>query len=440
MPARKMTILAALFWAIIVSGETGIGQEVFSENSRIGAPGFQVDCTQFKADSAGLNRLEIYYRIFNNNLQFLKVGNEFRATYEINIAVYDENGKQITAHSREKSLSLASYEKTTSDKDYRTSQFNLLLPQGKYKIACSLIDRNTGNSLSNDLRVNLHKYGGRIPELSGIEFAQTVDTVMYDSIFVKGDKTIIPSVDRRYGGDSAGVLLYYQEIYQGDDRKENVKIETQILDRKLDAVYRDTLTSISTPDGIIRQIRRVSLTGIKAGNYTLEVILKGRRDRIISSIKEPFSIYWSPIAMVRNDFDKAITQLKYIATSQEMKEFKKAQTPEEKIELWNKFWYSRDPSPGTPENELRSDYYRRIEYANRYFTVLKREGWLTDRGMVFITYGEPDQVEDFPFELNKKAYQIWYFYHSDKVRKFIFVDEWGDGDYILQYPYDGISQ
>jgi GWxTD domain-containing protein len=120
-----------------------------------------------------------------------------------------------------------------------------------------------------------------------------------------------------------------------------------------------------------------------------------------------------------------------------MKAFKKAVTPDEKLRLWNDFWLKRDPTPGTPENEAKREYYRRIEYANVHFSILRKEGWLTDRGMVYITYGEPDQIEDHPFDIDSKAYQIWDYYQASDVRRFLFIDEWGDGDYRLQYPYDG---
>ena len=38
----------------------------------------------------------------------------------------------------------------------------------------------------------------------------------------------------------------------------------------------------------------------------------------------------------------------------------------------------------------------------------------------------------------RSPYQIWYYYSSGRYRKFLFVDENQDGDYRLQFPYDGI--
>ena len=44
---------------------------------------------------------------------------------------------------------------------------------------------------------------------------------------------------------------------------------------------------------------------------------------------------------------------------------------------------------------LMRNYFRRVELANRFFTSYK-EGWKTDRGMIYIIFGVPDEV--FRFE------------------------------------------
>jgi GWxTD domain-containing protein len=44
--------------------------------------------------------------------------------------------------------------------------------------------------------------------------------------------------------------------------------------------------------------------------------------------------------------------------------------------------------------ELIKNYFRRVELANQYFSSYK-EGWKTDRGMIYIVYGLPDNVFKF---------------------------------------------
>src|ERR1700734_4090185 len=80
----------------------------------------------------------------------------------------------------------------------------------------------------------------------------------------------------------------------------------------------------------------------------------------------------------------------YIITDEERSAFKQANNDEEREQFIEQFWLRRDPSPDTEENEYREEHYRRIAYANDNFAS-GIPGWRTDRGMVYIKYGAPDE-------------------------------------------------
>lgn len=85
----------------------------------------------------------------------------------------------------------------------------------------------------------------------------------------------------------------------------------------------------------------------------------------------------------------------YIITDEEKKAFKNLQTDEEREQFIEQFWLRRDPSPDSQENEYKEEHYRRIAYANeRYASGIP--GWKTDRGMIYITFGPPDEIESHP--------------------------------------------
>jgi GWxTD domain-containing protein len=85
----------------------------------------------------------------------------------------------------------------------------------------------------------------------------------------------------------------------------------------------------------------------------------------------------------------------YIITDEERKAFKQLQTDEERQQFIEQFWLRRDPTPDTEENEYREEHYRRIAYANEQFAS-GVPGWKTDRGMIYIKYGPPDEREEHP--------------------------------------------
>jgi GWxTD domain-containing protein len=64
--------------------------------------------------------------------------------------------------------------------------------------------------------------------------------------------------------------------------------------------------------------------------------------------------------------------------------------------------------------ELMRNYFRRVEWANNYFSSYK-EGWKTDRGMIFILFGLPDEL--FRFEDR----EVWNFNNKAVKATFSFV-------------------
>jgi hypothetical protein len=78
------------------------------------------------------------------------------------------------------------------------------------------------------------------------------------------------------------------------------------------------------------------------------------------------------------------------------------------------------------------EYYRRVAFANRSFTTF-RDGWKTDRGMVYIILGPPDEIERRPFNRGNKPYVVWSYYRYN--REFVFLDDTGYGEYRLLSPF-----
>ncbi len=82
-----------------------------------------------------------------------------------------------------------------------------------------------------------------------------------------------------------------------------------------------------------------------------------------------------------------IEPLGYLASQDELAEMRSAEKP--KVAL-DDFWIK---CGGNVEKarELIRIYYTRVLYSNYYFTSYK-EGWRTERGMIYIIYGPPDKV------------------------------------------------
>jgi GWxTD domain-containing protein len=85
----------------------------------------------------------------------------------------------------------------------------------------------------------------------------------------------------------------------------------------------------------------------------------------------------------------------YIITDAERKAFAQLGNDDEREQFIEQFWLRRDPTPDTVENEFKEEHYRRLAYANERFAS-GIPGWKTDRGMIYIKYGPPDEIESHP--------------------------------------------
>ncbi len=401
---------------------------------------FAIDYALFKADSTDkISRIEIYYQILNAALNFEAKDDIYEAQYEITIDLFKDN-KKYDSYTYDQVVRVAEKSKTRSKFDYRTNQVNFLVDEGKYKVIIRLYDPVSRKEKTRKFKIKVKKYNSKRPSISDIEMVQGIAPVTdKNSIFDKGDRQLIPSVRNKYGVSGNTSIYFYLELYQGTEPIPEVRVETVLRHEGKGMLYRDSLTSVFNSP-IERQFRQISIEDLRPGKYELIVTLHGKRNKKIAARYKDFEIAWTPEALIRYNYKVLVKQIELIASREEVKGLKNKETYEERLAAFNKFWDGQDPTPGTYENEAKDEFYRRVAVANHNFSYLFGNGWSTDRGRIYIMYGQPDQIDDFPIVSNRRPYQEWYYYQNSKYLKFVFVDLNEDGDYRLVYPYDGLYQ
>jgi len=139
-------------------------------------------------------------------------------------------------------------------------------------------------------------------------------------------------------------------------------------------------------------------------------------------------------------------EVPYIITAEERASFKKLSTDDEREQFIENFWERRNPNPGSPENEFKEEYYRRIAYANEHYAS-GIPGWRTDRGRIYIMYGPADEVDAHPSggsymrpqeegggETSTYPFETWRYRYIDGIGTNIeleFVDPTMTGEYHL---------
>ena len=98
------------------------------------------------------------------------------------------------------------------------------------------------------------------------------------------------------------------------------------------------------------------------------------------------------------------------------------------------FWHitvPRDENSNSNKNEFYRNYMQRIELSNQKYASMGRQGWKTDRGRIFLLYGEPSEIERYPNQLETRPYEIWQYTEIEGGIYFVFADLTGFSDYTL---------
>jgi GWxTD domain-containing protein len=124
-----------------------------------------------------------------------------------------------------------------------------------------------------------------------------------------------------------------------------------------------------------------------------------------------------------------LSTVRYVITKQERKIFSNLPA-EERDKFKEEFWKKRDPDPTTEENEYKQTYFERIERANELFTSEGRNGWLTDRGRVYVLLGPPERRDVYPtgYSFYGPPVEVWVY----GFFPIVFIDQYRVGTYKIE--------
>jgi len=99
----------------------------------------------------------------------------------------------------------------------------------------------------------------------------------------------------------------------------------------------------------------------------------------------------------------------------------------------NQYWKENDENPTTRSNETRAEIVRRWQFANDNFSEVAQvtDGWKTDRGRIYITYGPWGERDSFPVPFGGLPFEVWWYRSLDEGLEFVFQDRHRIGEYRL---------
>ncbi|MBI9032789.1 GWxTD domain-containing protein [bacterium] len=242
------------------------------------------------------------------------------------------------------------------------------------------------------------------------------------------------SVDKNQHFSKLYMLLklqdYYLEVLSWDEVKDSSDVylyqlyKEKIHDLKLISESKEERKVTDFPDTskLDQKLNKQSILPDFTNNY-IEFTLDGKLYQQEITLAKQLNSFQR-----KYSWDDQLEQIKYIVNDRKWKEINrnsKLNQSEKVLEFWDSF----NPSNST-KNELQEIFYNRILIADQKFSVHKyKNGWQTDRGRIYIKFGEPDEISVDNFPIDKYPTQTWYYYLLNKT--FHFYDRTRIEDYQL---------
>jgi len=380
------------------------------------------DFLNFAGEKSIQTRVDVFIQVPYNEIQFVKTEKGFAAGYSVTISVFNEDKSTLLSEKTfNEKIEIKNFEQTISGSNFNLSLRSFNLSSGTYLIRTEIEDKDSRKTSSSENKFEVRDFTGS----SGISDMMLVAK----KTVVDGSNKILPNVSRNVLTKKEGIPLFF-EVYK--NQPGDVKINFKIFENE-NRIY-DSTEVKKIDSGTTQIFFTIKELELGLGNYIIQLAVVDADDKIIGTTKKSFLSRWPGVPSSIKDLDKAIKQLVYIATEDEIEKIEETENRDEKVKEYLNFWKKKDPTPQTEDNPIFDEYYRRVFYANEKFSHYI-EGWKTDRGMVFIILGPPNNVDRHPFEFNTKPYEVWEYY--DLNRQFVFVDETGFGDYRLITPMYG---
>lgn len=423
-----------------------ISQFVYSQDI-----GFDFDYAQFGYDSTS-NFVEFYYVFEQSKLLPINKNDKSFVEAFLKITIIDSASNDTIINNRW----IVQHELTSQSNSSQSlvGVISFIIPKGVYKCSLEGSDINfPSNRKSIDEFLRINPFRKQDLSISDIQLASKMiqGSDNTNSIFYKNSFEIIP-IPNLVFSENQPVLFFYTEIYNLKDKSyliENFRLNEIILNSRGKIVSRkDKVLSRKTDTRV--EVGSFVLSKFPTDTYTLIVSIIDTLNNVGVNSSKRFFVYnpnvidsdtsfatLKPIlsstfgAMSEEELDDIFAKSKYIASSGEIDKYNKLKGEESKREFLFDFWNTRDNNPATTENEYFYDYLKRIELSNQRYNSMQKQGWKTDRGRVYIIYGEPSEIERYPNQIESRPYEIWHYNDIEGGIFFIFADLTGFSEYTL---------
>jgi GWxTD domain-containing protein len=328
-----------------------------------------------------------------------------------------------------------------------------VVPQGKYSISIHANDSKNPNfkKIIQDT-IEIKSFDQGKYSISDIQLATSIKQENADtkSIFYKNTLEVTPNPSILFTNLSP-VFFYYSELYNLNLKDSGAEFNLQkILQNSAGKIIYINSKTVKQSKNSVVEIGHINLSKYPTGSYDFILNLSDpiSKQSFVSAkrfyLYNPKVVDSSSVSEIKagvsgsefgiyteEECDKMFREIKYIATGAEIDLYGKFKTLSAKREFLFEFWAQRNKDASSQKNKYKEDYMKRVEYANTNYGSNKREGYLTDRGRVYLKYGQPDQKDLYSNEAQLKPYEVWFYNQIEGGVYFYFGDLSGFGNFVL---------
>jgi GWxTD domain-containing protein len=338
----------------------------------------------------------------SRGLSFTHTGSDYRATYSVDADVRAGSGAaapQAAQVQAQESVVVPNFRETTRTDESVLFQQVLRLAPGSYRL--SLRVRDGGSSRVVEDTATL-----RVPRLDS---AGTATPLPYYEMVVRPAVSEVPRLlatpraTVTFGRDS--VLPMYLEAYGGRQVYAAARAEGGTT------VWRDTVTLEARGGSLASGVVNVPVALLGIGPATVEVWQAGARD----TARAPVFVSFGD-ELPAATFEDMLSYLRFFTSPQRLEALRRAPLAERGV-AWRAFLEATDPDPVQPGHEGLQQYFARIAVANQRYRQEGGPGWLTDRGMVYAAFGDPEQIyEPNPTSVGSRNRPQYWIYRERRLQ------------------------
>jgi GWxTD domain-containing protein len=369
----------------------------------------------------------ISYKIPFSQLVFVRDGGVFKAGIKFYIEAQSDSGEILYRGFDERNVTSEFYDETISPDIY----LNGLL---SFSTEISNISLSPEVELSNLKRTfNLPSKNLEFPNLENsvilnpisVEVVQNEDNSAFKLNNFSG---YLPFSDFSYSlivpvlnidQDSLVFQLYFDDKFISDWKAPKISKNNMIVE----LVNNELFLNLDQEEGntsyfLITDINQ----SLDEGTYRIQF-----EDSAESNYTN-FDVVWLQKPRSLFNPELAIEIIEYIDKPDVVRELLK-EDDEDYPEVLNNYWRKYDKDKTTKFNEMMNEFYTRVDSADIKFSIVRTErGSKTDRGRIYIKFGQPDSVLR-TYSATNQIIETWIYEQAN--RKFYFTDKSGLGDFTL---------